>query len=290
MKPVLEKIPTGNFSFFVKRIEAAYLEHPWHYHPEYELVLIEKGYGMRFMGDHVDQFSDGDLVFIAPNLPHVWKNHKDFYKPQSTLFTRCVVIHFGEKAFGNEFFHLPEFVHLQNLFAKAKQGILIKEATRSQVIEKMITLHQSNGIRRIILLLEIFEILLSQESNLESLSSKGFANAFNLVDSDRINKVYQYVVQNFSGNIQIEEIIKLVNMTQPSFCRYFKSRTGKTFTGFVNDIRISYACKLLQNNELTINQIAYECGFGQAPYFIKLFKKQFQKTPLEYREVFGKGI
>ncbi len=285
---MLEKIPTGNFSFHVKRIEAPFLDYPWHYHHEFEIVLIEKGYGTRFMGDHIDQFSDGDLVFIAPNLPHVWKNHNDFYNPEYKLTTSCIVIHFTEHALGKEFFNLPEFSSLKNIFTQAEQGLRITGKLHRTVSEKIQDIYQSNGIERIIILLQILNSLVKAENELESLSSKGFANAFNSVDTDRINKVYNYVVHNFTDEIRLEEIAQMTNMTQHSFCRYFKSRTGKTFVEFVNDIRMSYSCKLLQNNKLTISQIACECGFGQTPYFIKLFKKNYNKTPLKYRSEFGK--
>src|SRR5690606_2080393 len=128
MKAKLEKISPNVFSSFaVKREVTPYMDYPFHFHPEFEVILVEKSTGIRIMGNHIGHFNDGDLVFISSNLPHVWKNDKVYYERTNNLFVDVYVIHFLEDALGHGFFSLPELSHIRRLFESGKQGILIRK-------------------------------------------------------------------------------------------------------------------------------------------------------------------
>ena len=155
MIPKLEKIPSAALSSIaVKREITPYMDYPWHYHPEYEVIFVEKSYGIRLMGNHFGYFNDGDLVFIGPNLPHVWRNDQDFYKGNKELFVDVYVIHFRENALGRDFFQLPEFSRIRKLFQLGQQGMYIKNQGHREVSELIKSVYNSSGVERLTLFLK----------------------------------------------------------------------------------------------------------------------------------------
>ena len=150
MQPKLEKIPFNHLSSItVKREITPYMDYPWHYHPEFEIIFVEKSYGIRFMGSHIGNFSDGDLMFISSDLPHVWKNDRDFYQGNKDLFVDVYVIHFRKDAFNEGFFDLPEFTQIRKLFLSGQQGFLVREGEDhkkiSSLVKRSFHLRELNG-------------------------------------------------------------------------------------------------------------------------------------------------
>ncbi len=283
MLPKLEKIPsTPTSSITVKREITPYMDYPWHYHPEYEIIFVEKSYGIRLMGNHIGSFNDGDLMFISPDLPHVWRNDSDFYQGNENLKVDVYVIHFREDSLMPGFFDLPEFVRIKKLFIRGQQGILIKGRDHSKISALIKNVYHADGIERLILFFRTLEAF-AETTSYELLSSPGYVNSVNSTDTERINKVMEFLVDNYSRDIKLEEVAGLVNMNKTSFCRYFKSRTHKTYSLFLNEIRVVHACKLLTNNNMTISGICYEVGYNNISHFNRQFKGITGLTAKEYR-------
>ena len=157
--------------------------------------------------------------------------------------------------------------------------------TRNKINKLLLKINNEQGFRRIIKLFEIIDILAnSKEYNL--LSSPGYTNVFKGDDADKMRIVYDYVMTNFKTKISLEEIASMLNMTTTSFCRYFKPRANKTFTRFVNEIRIGHSRKLLLEDNFNISQISYECGFNALSNFNRQFKAIVHMSPHEYRKLF----
>ena len=272
MQPKLEKV-FSNYasSIAVKREITPFMDYPLHYHPEFEIIYVEKSYGIRLMGNHIGHFSDGDLMFISPNLPHVWKNDNDFYQDNKNLFVDVYVIHFREKALKEGFFDLPELAHLKKLFQLGQQGMLIKGTDKKKIIGLIKDVYNSSGFDRLILFLKTLDAIAKTE-DYELLSNQGFTNSLNNADSERINKVMNFLIENYTREIELDEVANLVNLNKSSFCRYFKYRTHKTCSQFLNEIRIAHACKLLINGELSISEICYETGYNNISHFNRQFK------------------
>ena len=282
MIPKLEKIPSAiSSSIAVKREITPDMDYPLHYHPEYEIIFVEKSYGIRLMGSHIGNFTDGDLMFISPNLPHVWRNDQDFYQDNKDLFVDVYVIHFREDALGKEFFQLPEFKRIRNLFKSGQQGISIGGQAHEKISRLIKRVYKTRGIARLTMFLKILENL-ADVKEFKLLSSPGYISSINSTDGDRINKVMEYLMENYKQNIVLEEAARLVNLNKSSFCRYFKSRTRKTFTQFLNEIRTAHACKLLVNNKMTISEICYEVGYNNISHFNRQFKLITSLTASEY--------
>lgn len=282
MQPKLEKIPSAvTSSIAVKREMTPYMDYPFHYHPEYEIIFVQKSYGMRLMGNHIGNFSDGDLVFVASNLPHVWKNDKAYYQGNEKLLVDVFVIHFLENALGEGFFDLPEFWRVRKLFLHGQQGMLVKGKERKVISGLIKDVYNSSGIDRLALFMKILNAL-AETKNYELLSSPGYSNFIKNSDTDRINKVMNYCMDNYYRDIKLDEVSDLVNLNKSSFCRYFKSRTFKTFSQFLNEIRIARASKLLINSDMTVSEICYECGYNNISHFNRQFKLIVGLTAREY--------
>lgn len=287
MQPKLEKIPvTHTSSIATKREVTPYMDYPWHYHPEYEIIFVEKSYGIRFMGNHIGNFSDGDLMFISSNLPHVWRNDKDFYQGDPNLFVDVYVIHFLEDALREGFFDLPEMSHIKKLFALGNQGVLIRGKDHPVIAGLVKQVVKASGISRLMLFLQTLDQI-ARTRDYELLSSPGYVNNMNLQDTERINRVMSFITDHYTDEIDMRQIAGLANLSVSSFCRYFKSRTHKTFSQFLNEVRILNACKALVTSEKTITQICYGSGYNNISHFNRQFRLITGLTAKEYRKKYS---
>jgi AraC-like DNA-binding protein len=286
MKPQLLKIALQPLqSFSVRKDSVPYFFNALHFHPEIELVYIEEGSGTQFVGNHLQHFKAGDMVFAGSNLPHLWKCDDEYFHPQSKLRAKATVIHFLPEAFGNDFFEMPEHKNIKQLFQKSKMGINIEGETKATIVKFMRELLQLKGAASIIKLLQILDVLansiecsfLNGENNLNYQTEK---------ESERMNAILQYLFENFSKTIDLETIAQVARLSPNAFCRYFKQRTNKTFGSFLSELRINHACKLIIETDKAIGTICYDSGFNNFSNFNRYFKEQKGVTPLEYRKRF----
>ena len=291
MKPQLLKVATGPAqSFSVRHDIIPFFNNRWHYHSEVELIYLEKGVGTQFVGDNIRAFSDGDIVLIGADLPHYWRFDDRYFLNESEAMADVTVAHFDEHFWGDRFLELPENKSIKQLLDKAKRGIQVFGETKKVVASLMKEMLKGESFKRLHLLMEIlFLIGKSKEVNL--LSSTTFSENRDDSDNERINAIYEYSLSNFTNKISLEEISTVACISPNSFCRYFKSRTGKTFSGFLLECKVGLSCKLLIQDKLSIQQICYESGFNNFASFHKYFKKITGKTPLAYqREYIQKGL
>jgi AraC-like DNA-binding protein len=283
MKPQLLKVSKGpGHSFSVRQDLVPYINNRWHYHPEVELIHFKRGEGTQFIGDSIKQFKQGDVVLVGSNLPHYWKFDDKYFNENGKIHADVRVSHFTEKFWGEQFLDLPENVNIRTVLEKAKMGLQIHGKARQQIAELMDHLLHADGSARIILLVEALEIIANCKQ-LTVLSSIGFVNHCIESESERINAIYDYTLKNFKERIQLEKIAEIANISPNSFCRYFKSRTRKTYSQFLIEVRVGYACKLLIENHLSIKQLCYESGFNNFTSFHKYFKLITGKSPLNYQ-------
>ncbi|WP_372751952.1 AraC family transcriptional regulator [Labilibaculum sp.] len=283
MSLLLEEISIKTEHSFRSKIDVLpHIEVPWHYHPEFELIYIEKSRGTLVVGDCIDNFKDGDLIFIGPNTPHVMKNDESYYLKRKDLIAIAWVVHFKEDSFGKEFFLLPEMHRIKKFLTHSFSGVRIEGSTKYKIIQHLKSLQTSDFSQRIIVLLQILQIL-GQSDDLEYLASDNFVKTIQQRSNQKLYQIYEYVSDNFHRKIDLEEAAKIANMSKTAFCRFFKKKTQKTFSEFLNEMRINYAKKLLVEGRLTVSQIAYECGFNSPSYFNKIFKSSTGKSPLQQR-------
>jgi len=288
MKPILRKIDTGSdYSFSIREDIFPFLYNHWHYHPEAELTMIRKGRGTRLVGDSMERFSDGDLILLGPNIPHLWRGDDIYFKKIHGLQMEAIAIHFTLDCFGNQFLHLPELKTISDLLGKARKGLKITGPTKQIVIEKMERIVKAKGVMRITLLLEML-YLITASKNYRPLASSGFTESYDVTNTDRINDIYTYTFNNFKDKISIKKIASVASISQHSFCRYFKKRTLKTYWQFLLEVRIGYACRLLIENDMSVAEVCYKSGFNNLSNFNRYFKALIKKTPLEYSREYKK--
>jgi AraC-like DNA-binding protein len=283
--PNIEKTLTSKETFIFKDLTGPFFNPNWHFHPEFQISFIAEGKGTRFVGDQVVPFEEGDLVFTGPNLPHLWRSDDSYFSKNSNLTTRGLVIYFDHELLNASLLDKEEFYYINKLVENSARGMEFYGETRKKINKLLLNIADEKGFQRIIKLLEIIDILAnSDEYNL--LASPGYLNVFKGDDAEKMRLVYDYVMTNFKTKISLQEIASLLNMTTTSFCRYFRPRANKTFTRFVNDIRIGHARKLLLEDNLNISQISYECGFNALSNFNRQFKSIVNMSPHEYRRLF----
>lgn len=281
MKAFFEKIPAiEEMSFLARGIVIPYFDAPLHYHPEYELTLIVKGNGKRFVGDSIENFEAGDLVLLGSNLPHFWRSDKNFYENEEPI-SEAIVIQFSTDFVKNILEKLPECISIVTMLNLSKVGIKFSETFKS-FFAKII---EEKGTKRLIALIDLLENL-SQTTDYQLLASEHFNIKPDDAENERMRKILEFTLDNFQNEISIHTIAEIAHLTVPSFCRYFKSRTRKTYVDYLNEIRLSHARKLLINSELGISQVGLECGFRNLSHFHRIFKNQVGVTPLAYRRSF----
>ncbi len=278
-KPNLERVsPTFGSSFLVKHYPEPRPDKPpkWHFHPEIELVYVRGGQGRRRIGTHVSYFTEGDLVLIGADLPH-WGFTEAHTQHQSET-----VVQFDPSLLGQTFGQLPELADIRRLLDMARSGLSFYGNTKEELggrMEKLLTLAPLPR------LLELISILysLSQSDEVVSLNVSGFLQRVAVQETDRFRAVQQFVSDHFDRDVALTEVAAVATMTVPAFCRYFKKISGKTFVQYLNEYRITHACKLLAESGSTIADIAFDCGYNSLSQFNRCFKQLTLCTPSEYR-------
>ena len=284
MRPKFVKVVNNpDASFHAARFTGAHFFVPWHFHPELELNYIVQSTGTRFVGNNIKRFAPGELTLVGAGLPHLWKSDADYYQPGSKKLVDTMVIRFSPDNIGLDRKDIPETAEILKLIHIAKRGMSFHGPVRKIIARHMSDLLQETGMQRYLILLTILDIL-SRCNQYTLLSGEGFMIAARMEDARRINTVCDYIFKNFREDIALEKAAALVFMNTSSFSRYFKRHTGKSFTDFIVEIRISNACKMLIEGDDPVAHILYECGFRNQSHFNLFFKKKIGMTPLEYRK------
>ena len=286
MKPLLEKsIESLNQSFLVKKLQEPFFDPNWHFHPHYQLFTVIKGTGTRFIGDDIRHFEEGDTVFLGPNMPHLWRSDRNYFEKESQLQTEGIVVYFKEDFLGNDFFEKPEMFDIKSFLKNSERGLDITGTLGAEMVRDLNELLGLTGFEGISKLLNILHKL-SVTNDYHYISSSNYTNTHKISETERMRIVHEYVLKHFKENINLSTVASLSNMTEAAFCRYFKSRTNKTFSDFVKEIRIGNACKILQDENKSISQTCYESGYNTVSNFNNQFKSLKGVSPLQYQKLY----
>jgi AraC-like DNA-binding protein len=290
MKATYQKILLSEgSSFLATRLILPRFHSEFHFHPEYELKYVIESKGKRFVGDTIENFQEGDLILLGPNIPHYWKSD-DIHDQSDLMQAKAVVVLFSEDFLGKNFFSLQELLPVQELLKKAHAGLMFPNAINGPIPRLMEEVTKAKGPMRIILMLEILSELARSESR--KLLTEDFSSGAPFLDANspsfvRLQKVHHYVIKNFHYPLQIEDIAEIANMTPHAFCKYFKKSTKKTFMTFLNELRVCHAKKLLIENRIPISQICIDSGFNNISNFNRQFKTGTNMTPSDFRTMYN---
>ncbi|MEO5681630.1 MAG: AraC family transcriptional regulator [Chitinophagaceae bacterium] len=286
MKASFESIKTiGQASFLARQFEETSFAAPYHFHPEYELTLIVKGSGKRYVGTHMHDYSAGDLVLLGSNLPHCWKT-----SPAETGTTSIsVVIQFQKDFLGMDFFAVPETKRIYQLLDNSQAGIRFTGNTAAVQQKMQHILDEPDNFRRLLSMLDILHDLATANDYI-LLDKQTAAPAVSIQEKERMHAVMAYIVENFQNNISLGAVAAVSNMTPEAFCKYFKKLSRKTFIEVVNDYRVDFALGQLINTEKPVAQIGFDSGFNDLSNFYKTFKDRNSLSPLAYRKAFNRKM
>jgi AraC-like DNA-binding protein/mannose-6-phosphate isomerase-like protein (cupin superfamily) len=276
---LVPKDPTLPFSLI--DVRAACFTYPWHHHPELELTLVLRGRGLRYVGDSIKEFEDGDLCLVGSYTPHCWLS-----EPVSGRSVRALVVQFPPETFGNAFLDLQVSRPIRELFARAERGLWIQGELRTKIAALMERLFvpQMAPLHRMSLLLEL----------LATLAPGDKATALSLGTSTRqqspghaatMRRILSYIHENAPHSISQRAAAELAGLSPAGFSRFFSRHFGKPFVTYVAEVRIGQACRLLLEDELGIAEVAARAGFNNLANFNRRFRLLKGMTPSDYRRM-----
>ena len=288
IKASLESLhPINDNSFLIRSFNEKAFSAPYHFHPEYELTLILKGEGKRFVGSNMSAYTEDDLVLLGSNLPHCWKSEN---VKKNKLNASSVVIQFTHDFMGTDFFSKPEMANMRKLLERSRYGISFLKEAAIETKEFLTELdNEKKPFEKLIFFLEILQRLsVTRQYQLLNKQQQAFTDAPS--EQKRINDVMAYIVENYRQQILLEKAAVIAKMTPTAFCKYFKRMTSKTFIETVLDYRVNYAMQQLVHTDKPIADISYESGFGDVSHFYKKFKIKKNISPLNYRKSFNNEV
>lgn len=278
-KEIIEFEKGKSFKLFSPSLKNCFF---WHYHPEIELVYVEASNGIRHVGKNISGFTDNDLLLIGSNVPHLNFDYG--------IQTECkqLVLQMRENFLQDIILPVPEFDNIRKLLDRSYLGLSFFGETKNIVVEKLQIIKDRNSFESLMGMIEILQILADsaevKELNKEDTRIKWFLN-----DKIRMGTIYDYIHENHDKKPNVNEIAKIVSLSTPAFCRYFKKQTNMTFTDFVNNYRINQA-KIFLLKDYSVTEVCFQVGFESLSYFNKLFKQHTGETPSEFKKKHFKPI
>lgn len=289
MKIMHEQIDfPGRSAVKVKLQEKPHFTYPWHFHSEYELLYVMEGYGTSFVADNIEEFDAGDLALLGSNLPHFWKSDESYLDASNKKKIKYIVIQFSNEFFKEAISEYPEFNMIKELLERSGRGIRFSKEFAEETKRKIFKVVRSKGFDRALHTLKLLQHL-SKSVDYKLLAGELYQIENHDFTNDRLTKVMHYLNTSYLKKVELEKVAEVANLHPSAFCRYFKEKSGKSLSEFVNDMRISYACRLIIEGKMSVSQICYESGFNNLSNFNRTFKKHTGFTPTMYFEEFHKG-
>jgi AraC-like DNA-binding protein len=283
MKAIKERIYHLDQSLLCRRFTLPAFAMERHRHPQFELTWIERGVGIRFVGDSAAPFAEGDLVLIGSEVPHTWVSSVAADSGSSRKDDSCIasVVQFSATLFDHA--ALPELAALQPLLQRASRGLLVCGPAHAEVTQRMTKMIAQDGLGQLENLLGILGVLHRAPSELKAIASPVTEPARAVGPNRRIDRVIQWINQNLTEPLNPQDAALVAHVSPAAFSRFFKRETGKTYTDYVNDVRCAKACVLLRQTAHTIAHIANDCGFSTHSHFNRQFISRLGLTPRQYR-------
>jgi AraC-like DNA-binding protein len=284
MKAVAAKIleDTDAYLFLIKINELPYFSTDFHFHKECEIVYVIEGDGRRIIGDSIEMFGPDEVVFMGSDIPHVWRNNKhDFEYNIGEVHARSITLSFHPEKLVRHLSNFTTVNKLESVLKKARKGMKFSGSAKQKLKRLLYGMTEQKGFSRVITFMKIVELIICT-NEYELLASEGYINTYHEKNNERMDKVLKFIFSNFTKEISLDEVAAFANMNKQAFCRYFKSCTQKTFSNFLNEVRVGHACRLMNNGETYIAGLSYHCGFKSLTNFNRFFKQIKGITPREY--------
>lgn len=255
-------------SFFFDHVHIVWDEQiSFHQSPDWELSYIITGSGTRVIGDVMETFSKGEIIFIPPMIPHVWYFDEHVHDKDGKIENITIII--PESLLNNCLEVFPEAkIPIENL-KKIRKGMSLEGDILSYVQTLMKSMLYQNNLEQLSSLLNIFsKIATSKDMRVVGFTEKKNNN------SKKMQKIYRYILVNYNNKITLDDVSEHMGMNRSSFCTFYKRESGKSFFSAIREYRINCACSILKETKMSIGEICFAVGFNDIPYFNRSFKKQ----------------
>jgi AraC-like DNA-binding protein len=274
MEPLSEKVlfKEGSSLVAFRRQDEKY-DFNWHIHPEFEIVFIVEGFGTRYVGNSVEDYRQGEVVFVSPGIPHAWQSAEE------STQNNAYVVHFDKECFGCDWYRANELKEAAKLL-QSQSSWLVQDVP--QAIEHFEKLQKANGLQKAAAFLELLDFILKEDK--QELGSMIIASSSAKIE--KIEKVIDYLKNNFQELLTVDSVADSMSLSTYQLRTMFKKHTNKSVLQYLNELRVFEACRLMQYKEYTISYLSAQAGFNNLSYFNRIFLKVTGKTPREYRKVF----
>ncbi|MCJ8209725.1 AraC family transcriptional regulator [Mucilaginibacter sp. RS28] len=262
-----------------------------HRHEEIQITWIQQGEGTLVVGNHMHDFAPGDVFFLGPNLPHLFKSNPEYFNSDSNKCVKAITIFFNPNGQLHAVLDLPEMKPVKAFLQQYQHGFKVPDDAFNEISSKMLSFKNAFGPDQLIHLFKLLKILYHHGVKAEGLSSYGTSHRISENEGIRISNIYNYIMQFYHEAITLEDVANAAHMTPQAFCRYFKKHTGHTFISFLNEVRINESCKKLTDYTYdSISTVAYKCGFNSITNFNRVFRMVTGTSPREYIDNYNRNF
>jgi len=278
------KIPKSNKEFVRFQVdEGKHFYDKLHQHPEWQLTIILEGKGQLMVGDYMGRFEPGEVYLLSANVPHVFRSDEEYFQNSTDKKSGSNTVFFDFEALGKGIWEVEEFLDLRQWVSRIKGCYALTGDTKVKLAKEILGFGTKSGLEKILSALKMIHVI-EQSKDMTQLNKLVPVRDYSELEGKRMGNVMAFILAESHRNVHLKEVADVANLSKEAFCRFFKDRTGKTFTGFVNELRIHKSCHLLRETDFSISQIAYQCGFQNLSYFNRAFRKYIQNTPKSYRK------
>lgn len=284
MKKVISfQIPKSSKEFVRFQVDAErHFYDKLHQHPQWQLTWIREGRGQLLVGDYLGRFEPGDMFLFSAHMPHVFRSDREYFDPNTSKASLGLTLFFDFEALGKGFLEVEEFSSLKQWLQKTKGCFAVRGEVKQLIEKKLSQFPDSSGLAKVLAALDILNGL-QELKELLPLNRLIPQKDFTETEGKRMGQVMSFILTKSQSPISLQEAADMANLSKEAFCRFFKERTGKTFTEFLNQVRVHAAAKLLQDTDWPISHIAFESGFQNLSYFNRIFKKIQGQSPKDFR-------
>lgn len=280
MKVVAFNVPqVKNEAFRLQLDRGKYFYDQLHQHSEIQIMWIEEGEGTLIAGDYVGRFAPGDLFVLGSGQPHVFRSDKNYFQPRSKQKSRAISIYFNENYLGSPFWQLEEMKAIKKFISRTSRGMQFVGRSKEEIASQIYQIRDAKGIDKLVQFLMLIKKLSESRGKFLAVTPSG---NFKSEEGKRMNDILQFTFRESHRKLYLDEVADIANLSVEAFCRYFKLHTQKTYTTFLNEVRVSNACRLLINRDLTMQDICYQAGFNNLSNFNRIFKSVIGVPPSKY--------